>query len=130
MAVRDDYVVELIRRAGEAIARALDLWRERDLQRAEAEAAEALRRLAKLPRDTITLLDVATLVPLIGGGDPESLRLCARALWLLGEIDDARGDAEPARRSYLRAMQLYKEAGLGDDPRDAEAAAALAAKFG
>jgi len=129
VAVRDDFLVSLIRKAGEALARAFGLYQQKDLDAAEAEAAEALRRLAKLPRDAVTLLDVGSVVPMCGGGDPESVRLVARALWLLGEIDEARGNDAEARRSYVRAMQLYKEVGLGDDARDADAVAALAGKF-
>src|SRR5262245_41147068 len=125
--LREDYLVQLIRRAAEALARALRLHEEQKNEDAEAEAKEALRKLAKLPIDTITAIDLATLRPLLGDGTPEAVRLTARALWLLGEIDATRGHAEQARNRHVRAMQLYKAVGLGDDPADQRAAQELAA---
>lgn len=127
--LREDYLLKLIKRAGEALARALGLIDEEKLKEAEAEAQEALRKLAKLPLDTITTIDVATLRPLIGDGTPQGVRLVARALWMLGDIDTRQGNADRARARHVRAMQLYKDVGLGDDPADQRAARELAQRY-
>src|SRR5262245_54996835 len=127
--LREDYLLRLIRRAAEALARALGLVDEKKDEQAEAEALDALRRLAKLPVDTIEVIDIDTLRPLVGDGTPEGLRLTARALWLLGDIDARRGQARRARARHVRAMQLYKEVGLGDDPADHRAARELALRY-
>ncbi len=125
--LQDDYLIKLIRRAADAIARALGLIEQRQLDEAEAETNEALRKLAKLPLDTIVTLDMPTLRSVLGGGDERAARLAARGFRNLGAIADARADAATARRHYVRAMKLYGEVGLGEDPIDADTARALAA---
>jgi hypothetical protein len=127
--LKQDYLLRIIRRAGEALARALGLHDQNKDEEARREAEDALRRLAKLPLDAIVDLDLGTVRPLLADGTAEGLRLTARGLWLLGEIDARAGRDAAARKKQVRAMQLYKDAGLGDDPLDARAAGALAARY-
>ncbi|HZO13161.1 MAG TPA: hypothetical protein VFB62_07875 [Polyangiaceae bacterium] len=127
--LKRDYLEELIRQTAEALAHAIGLYDKKESPDAEAEALEVLRRLAKLPVDTITTIDVATLLPMLGDGTPAAVRVTARALWLLGEIEAARGEGRKARARHVRAMQLYKAVGLGDDPLDQRAAREMALRY-
>jgi hypothetical protein len=127
--LQDDYLLRLIRRAGEMLAKALGLIDQRKLDEAEAEIREALRQLAKLPLDTLVTLDLPTLRSVLGGGDAQAARLAARAFASLGAVAAARGEEIEARRQRVVAMKLYREVGVGDDPVDVEAARALAASF-
>ena len=127
--LKRDYLEELIRQVADALARAIGLYDKKEAPDAESEALEVLRRLAKLPVDTITTIDVPTLLPMLGDGTPDAVRVTARALWLLGEIDATRGDMRRARARHVRAMQLYKAVGLGDATLDQRAAREMALRY-
>jgi hypothetical protein len=124
--LRDDLLVRWLRQALDALLKAAGYLDRNELERAEEEVNEALRRLAKLPRDTVTQLDLPTLLPAIGGGDPRAARLVARALLVVGRIEVRRGHGDEARAAFRRAMELYRAVGLGDDPADRETALMLA----
>lgn len=127
--LQDDYLIKLIRRAADMIAKALGLIEQSKLDAAEDEIREAVRRLAKLPLDTVVNLDLPTLRSVLGGGDNEAARLAARAFAGLGAIAEARGEEVEARRHRVLAMKLYRDVGVGEDPADAVTVRTLASSF-
>jgi hypothetical protein len=126
--LRDDFLVRTVRAAAEAIARALR--RERDVDDATTQDAlnEALGEVVRLPVATLVMLDTESMLPLVGGGDPEAARVVARALRGLADIDERAGRDADAKRKRAAAVSIYTRVGLGDDPVDREAARALTAK--
>jgi hypothetical protein len=132
--LRDDYLIRLIRRAADMVARALRLLdeerpQEGQTEQADAQAREALRQLVRLPLDNVVLLDAATLRTMMSGGDADAARTAARALYVLGKIAERNDDGAVARQRFVRAMDLYASAGLGDDAEDHAIARDLATRF-
>jgi hypothetical protein len=127
--LKRDYLLDMIRRATDAIARAFGKVEEDKLEEAEAAARETLQLLLRMPLDAVTQLDVKTALPAIGDGDPTAVRLASRALYVLGLSEKTHDRAAQSRMLCTRAMKLYAAVGVGDDPVDRETALALAAMF-
>jgi hypothetical protein len=123
--IRDDYMMRMIRRAAEAIARALADQQHASDEQTEAAITEALGEVVRLPVATLVMLDQDSLAPLMGGGDDGAARVVARGLRGLADIDDRRGAHAEAKRKRGCAIAIYRRVGIGEDPADREAVKAL-----
>lgn len=123
--LREDYLLKLVRQAAEAIARALKLTEEEQLDGAERELGEAWQRLLKMPRDLFFMLDERTVSESIG--DVATVRVAARACVAEALLLERRGQAAAARSRFRRALSLYGHVGVGDLPEDEAALAAAKA---
>jgi hypothetical protein len=119
--IRDDFLLRMIRKAAEAIARALGKADETPDEQTEAEILEALGEIAKLPVATLLMLDQDSLAALLHGGDVETSRVFARGLTGLARIDEGRAHDVAAKGKRACAIALYRRVGIGDDPLDRDA---------
>lgn len=125
--LRRDYILRMIERAVEAIAKALGLLKRGEYDRALTLLGEAYAAVLKFDRDMLDSLAAPTLVTMIG--EPELVRLVARISKVEGDLREERGEPHKALSCYRRALELYREVGLGDRDEDARAAAELAERF-
>lgn len=126
--IKDDYLMRMIRRAAEAIARAVSKQHEVDDAETRAEIESALGEVVKLPVATLVMLDADSLLPMLGGGDAEAARVVARGLAGLAELDARAGDANAAKQKRASAISIYTRVGIGDDAVDRETVRALTAE--
>lgn len=126
--LQDDYLVRMIRKAAEAISRALGQQDQVEDAQTEATIVAALGDLVRLPVATLVMLDQDSLAPLMGGGDDGAARVVARGLRGLADIDERAGRSGDAKRKRAAAIAIYRRVGIGDDPRDRDAAKALTEK--
>lgn len=114
MSLRDDVVLRVIHQLVEALLRAMNLRRKKELPAAEQAIGEGLVTLG-LSLDVITRLDGATLANVLGEKRP----LVAAALLELAAVRQAQGDEAAADRHRAVAAQLLD---AGDDvPHELEA---------
>jgi hypothetical protein len=125
--LRRDYVMRMIARAVEAIARALGLIKRGEFEPALRQIGQAYDAVLNFDRDMLEVLGTPTLVTMIG--DPQLVRLVARISKLEGDIRDERGEPHKALACYRRALELYGDVGVGAEAEDREAASELAERF-
>lgn len=122
-----DYLMRMIAQAVAALARALRLRRDGELEAALEQIGLAYDGVLKFDRSMLRALDTATLVAMLG--EPERARMVGRIAALEGELREQGGDGAAARSCYRRAAQLYGAVGIGDDPEDQRVAASLAGRL-
>ena len=125
--IRDDYLIRMIRRAAEAVTRALGVEQADDAA-TEAALTEALGDIVRLPVATLVMLDQDSLAPLVGGGDDGASRVLAQILTALAAIDERRGNRDSAKQKRACAIGIYTRVGVGDEPADRAAAKTLTSR--
>lgn len=133
-----DYLMRIIERLAEAIAR-LVAQRQADAAGAAEETADqACRELFGVDADALVRLPLSTVLDLLGieraprSGDIEHGLLVARLLQEHGDTLASRDDLARARHAWIRAFCLYDELELRAGPlpaEHAEIAAQLAARL-
>jgi hypothetical protein len=101
---RRDYIERQIKALAEAIARSVGLRAKGELDEAQNVIAEAYRTLAI--DSSFLRLDATSLCAIVG--DPDKLRLLAQLLREEGELFEARGDVETARRKRHLADEIQR----------------------
>jgi hypothetical protein len=125
--LRRDYVMRMIARAVEAIARALGLIKQGEVEPALQQIGEAYDAVLKFDRDLLDVLGTPTLVTMIG--EPQLVRMVARISKLEGEIREERGEPHKALACFRRALELYGEVGVGSAAEDRDTARELSDRF-
>jgi hypothetical protein len=108
MVLRVDYLVRMIQRAAEALARAFSRKQEGRHADALAEIDAAYGALSKLDRRSFEALSSGTLARMLGL--EERVRAVARLSKLEGDVHAELGDRSSSRMAYLRALELFREA--------------------
>ncbi len=105
---KQDLIKRALERTAEAVAKALGLKKEGELEEALAEINSAYDELLRIDRRTFDVVDSHTLAGLIG--PVENLRSVAELSRIEGEIHEAAGRPKLAAARYRRALELMLEA--------------------
>lgn len=112
-----------LERTADAVAKALSLRREGELDEALAEINAAYDQVLRIDRRTFDMVDSHTLAGLIGPA--EQLRAAGELSRAEGEIHEQAGRPKLAAARYRRALELLLEAS-DKKPADEAARAAIA----
>ena len=116
----EDYVIRLVRRLGDFLARIVGKRNSKDFEGAIAEAGKAWDELLGHPREIVEVVDTPTLASMLR--EPERMRLASRLLLEEGHAHTGKGDPGQAAGCYRRATELVLEARALDPSPEDEAA--------
>jgi hypothetical protein len=117
---REDYLMRLIHRLAEFVARVAGLNRKGEHEQALAAAGQAWDELLDAPREVIASVDSATLATMLG--DPAKIRIGAQLCHEEGLALEGKGDPVHAQLRYRRALELVLEARSRDRRPEDDAA--------
>ncbi len=121
--IRDDFLLRMIRKAAQAIARALAKQDETPDEETAAAIRGAIGEVVKLPVATLVMLDSDSLASMLP--DADAARIVARGLAALAVVDGRRGQLADGKAKRACAIGIYRRVGIGDDPADRAAARSL-----
>ncbi|MCA9639873.1 MAG: hypothetical protein H6718_20515 [Polyangiaceae bacterium] len=114
--LKQDFVMRIIEKAMQAIARALGYQAKGEDTRALEALSEAYLDLLRVDRQTFETLDIKTLVTLLG--PPEVVRTLARVMTIEARTFERMDRPYLAKQRRTRATELYLAVGVGDDAED------------
>lgn len=117
---REDYIIRLIRRFAEFVARIAGHTRDHDYGSALAVVARAWDELFDIPRELVDRIDGPSLARLLG--DPGKMRTAAQLLAEEAKVHAGKQDPVHAMLCTRRALELHLEA-RALEPQDADDAA-------
>ncbi|MCA9627359.1 MAG: hypothetical protein KC766_06825 [Myxococcales bacterium] len=117
--LKQDFVMRVIEKAMQAIARALGHQSKGEDTRAMEALQEAYLDLLRVDRQTFDSLDTKTLVTLLG--PPDVVRTLARVMTIEARSLDRMERPYLAKQRRTRATELYLAVGVGDDADDVAA---------
>jgi hypothetical protein len=117
---REDYLMRLIQRLADFVARVAGLNRKGEHDQALAVAGQTWDELLDAPRDVIAAVDSATLATMLR--DPAKIRTAAQLCHEEGRAFEGKGDPVHAQLRYRRALELVLEA-RSREPRPEDDAA-------
>ncbi len=117
---REDYIIRLIRRFADFVARIAGYTRDHDYASAIAEAERAWEELFDIPRALVDRIDGPSLAKLLR--EPSKMRTAAQLLVEEAKAYAGKQDPIHAMLCTRRALELYLEA-RALEPLDADDAA-------
>ncbi len=114
--LKQDFVMRIIEKAMQAIARALGYQAKGEDTSAMEALQEAYLDLLRVDRETFESLDTKTLVTLLG--PPEVVRTLARVMTIEARTLDRMERPYLATQRRTRAAELYLAVGVGEGTDD------------
>ncbi len=121
--VERDYLMRLVQQLAAALTRIFKLKEQEQFDLALVETDKAFTELLGMSRDVLVAFDSTTLAQLLG--QHERVKTAAALFQAEGEIQQQCDNAEQARASLQRALELYCEAALLQTNHDQECVAAI-----
>ena len=120
---REDYILRIIREAGEALRRILGLREAGDCAAAQLHidrAYSGLLGLSSAVAGKMHSADLLRLLSFAGKADGERVKVLAQLLKVEGDVRALQGRTEESRDRYLKALDLLLEIGgcAEEDPRE------------
>lgn len=123
--IERDYLMRLVQQLAAALARIFKLKEQEQYDLALLETDKAFTELLGMNREVLVAFDSAMLARLLG--HHERIKTAAALFQAEGEIQQRCANAEQARASFQRALELYCEAAMLQTKAEQECIRAITA---